>query len=56
MPTLAGMKHLSVQFFFHKPHFFYSDRNGHQGGYSRADTLNNNLNKRSKGFSITGNY
>ena len=27
-------------------------RNGHQSGYSRADTINNNINKRSNRFSI----
>ena len=54
MPTLAGNKHLSVHFFLHGPRLFYlstervrvqSVRNGHQSGYSRADTIKNNINK-----------
>ena len=61
MLTLAGNKHLSVHFFFHRVRHFhhstenvrvYSVRNRHQSSYSRADTINNNINKRSKGFSI----
>ena len=64
MPTLVGNKHLSVHFFPHGPRPFHHltekvriqpVRNGHQSGYSRADTINNNINKRSKTFSITGN-
>ena len=55
MPTLAGNKHLSVHFFLHGPRFFHlstkkirvrSVGNGHQSGYSHADTANNNINKR----------
>ena len=55
MPTLAGIKHTSGHFFLHGPRLFYfstekvrvrSVRNGHQSGYSRADTINNNINKR----------
>ena len=55
MPTLAGNKHPSVHFFLHGPRLFHrsteevrvqSVRNGHQSGYSRADTVNNNINKR----------
>ena len=65
MPTLAGNKHLSVHYFLHGPRLFYlsmekvrahSVRNGHQNGYSRADTIIININKRSKMFSIRGNY
>ena len=63
MPTLAGNKHLSVHFFLHGPRLFHlstekvrvqSVRDGHQIGYSRADTINININKRSKKFSIRG--
>ena len=64
MPTLAGNEHLSVHFFPHGPRLFHlstekvgvqSVRNGHQSGYSRADTINNNTNKRSKNFSMREN-
>ena len=63
MPTLEGNKHLSVHFFFHGPRLFHlstekvrvqSVKNGHQSGYSRADTKKNNINKISKKFSIKG--
>ena len=59
MPTLAGNKHLSVHFFPHGPRLFrlstgkstvQSVGNGHQSGSSRADTINKNINKRSKVF------
>ena len=59
LPTLARNKHYYVQFFFHGPRLFNlstekvrvrSVRNGHQSGYSRADTINNDVNKRSKNF------
>ena len=59
MPTLAGNKHPSVHFFPHGPRPFHlstekstvrSVGNEHQSGYSRADTVNNNINKRSKSF------
>ena len=59
MPNLAGNKHPSVHFFLHGPRLFHlstekvrvrSVRVGHQSGYSRADTINNNMNKRSKKF------
>ena len=55
MPTLAGIKHFSVQFFLRGPRFFHlatekvlvrSVGIGHQSDYSRADTINNNINKR----------
>ena len=61
MPTLAGNKHLSIHFFLHGPRLFHLStekvrvqpvRNGHQSGYARADTINNNINKRSNRFSI----
>ena len=63
MPTLAGNKHLSVHFFPHGPRPFHlstekstvrSVENGHQSGYSRADTINNNINKDQSNFH-TGN-
>ena len=47
MPTFAGNKHSSVHFFLHGPRPFHlstekstvrSVGNGHQSGYSRADT------------------
>ena len=59
MPTLAGNKHLSVHFFPYGPRLFHlstekstvrSVGNGHQSGSSRADVINNNINKRSKLF------
>ena len=59
MPTLAGKKHPSVHFFPHGPRPFHlstekstvrSVGNGHQSGYSRADIINKNINKRSKVF------
>ena len=64
MPTLVGNKHLSVQFFLYGPRPFHlstekvrvqSVRNGHQSGCFRADTKNNNINKRSNRFSLGGN-
>ena len=54
MPTLATNKHPSVHFFCHGPRLFHlltkkttvrSVGNGHQSGYSRADTINKNINK-----------
>ena len=54
-PTLAGIKHFSVLFFLHEPrHLHLSTEkvgvrtvgNGHQSGYSRAHTINININKR----------
>ena len=62
MPTLAGNTHLSVHFPLHGPSLFHlstekvrvrSVANGHQKGYSRADIINNNINKRSKKFSMS---
>ena len=59
MPTLAGNKHTSILFFPHGPRPFHlstgkstvrSVGNGHQFGYSRADAINENINKRSKLF------
>ena len=59
MSTLAGNKHSSILFFPHGPRPFHvstekvrvrSVGNGHQSGYSRADTINKNINKRSKIF------
>ena len=59
MPTFAGNKHPSVHLFLHGPRLFHlstekvrvrSVRNEHQSGYSRADTININITKRSKIF------
>ena len=59
MPTLAGKKHVSINFFAHRLRLFHlstenvpaqSVRNGHQSAYSRADTLNNKVNKKPKAF------
>ena len=59
MPTLAGNKHFSVHFFLHGPRLFHISTEkvlvrsvgcGHQGGYSRAHTINNDISKRSKKF------
>ena len=59
MTTLSGNKHLSVHFFPHEPRLFHlstgkstvrSVGNGHQSGYPRSDTINENINKRSKIF------
>ena len=55
MPTFAGNKHPSVHFFLHGLRLFHLSAekllfryvgNGHQSSYSRADTINNNINKR----------
>ena len=63
MPTLAGNKHLSVHFFPQGPRLSHlptgknkvrSVRNGHQCGYSRADIINKDINKRSRDVSIQG--
>ena len=63
MPTLAGNKHISIHFLLHGPRLFHlstgkirvrSVGNGHQSGYSRADTINKNINKRTKIFSYRG--
>ena len=59
MPTLAGNKHSSIHFFPHGPRAFHlltekvrvrSVGNGHQSGYSRADTIYIDINKRSNAF------
>ena len=64
LPTLAKNKHLSVHFFLQGPRLFclsiekvqvQSVRSGHQSGYFRADTINNNINRRSKKFSMRRN-
>ena len=60
MPTMAGNKHPSVDFFPHGPRPFNlstgkstvrSVGNGHQSGYSRADIINKNK-QMIKDFSI----
>ena len=61
MPTLAGNKHSSIHFFPHGPRPLHpstekvrvrsvGNENGHQSGYSRADTINSDINQRSKVF------
>ena len=54
MPNFAGNEHPSVHFFLHGPRLLHlstekvglrSVGKGHQSGYSRADTINNNINK-----------
>ena len=59
MPTLARNKLLSIHFFLYGPRLHHlstekvrvrSVGNGHQSGYSRAGTINKNINKRSKIF------
>ena len=59
MPLFAGNKHPSVVFFLHGPRLFHlwtekvrvpSVGNGHQSGYSDADTINNDINKESNKF------
>ena len=59
MPTLAGNKQPFVHFFLQGPRLFHlstekvrirSVGSGHQSGYSRADTINETINKRSKKF------
>ena len=57
MPTLAGNKHLpSISSFMDRVFSIFRQEkvrvrsvgNGHQSGYSRANTINKNINKRSK--------
>ena len=64
MPTLVGKKQLTVHFsplglrLFHlstETVRVQSVRNGYQTGYSRPKTIDKNINKRCKKFSITGN-
>ena len=64
MPTLAGNYHLFLHFFLHRPRLFHlspeevrvqSVRNRHQSGYFRDETINKNINKKSKRFSMRGN-
>ena len=54
MTTFAGNKHPSVHFFLHGLRLLHlsiekirvrSVGKGHQSGYSRADTIKNNINK-----------
>ena len=63
MPTLAGNKHFSVHFFFRRRRLYHlstenirvrSVGKGYQSFYSRADTINNSINKWSKRFSSEG--
>ena len=59
MPTLAGIIKTSVHFFLHGPRIFHlstekvrvrSVGSGQQSGYSRVDTINNNINKDERHF------
>ena len=59
MPTLAGNKHLSIHFLPHRLRIFHlstekvrakSVRKGHQRAYSRAHSINTEINKKSKLF------
>ena len=59
MPIVAGNEHFSVYFFLHGPRLFHlstekvrfrSVGNRHHSGYSRADTINNNINKDERQF------
>ena len=59
MPTVAEKKHLFIHFFLHRPRVFHLStekgtgpirRKWTSNGYSRADTINKNINKRSKIF------
>ena len=61
MPTLAGNKHSSVHLFLHEPRLFHlstenvraqSIGNGDQSGYSRSDTICNNINKDQMNFPL----
>ena len=65
MPTLAGNKHISVHFFPHAPRPSHlstekstvrSVGNGYQSGYSRADTINKNINQDQSYFHTVNNY
>ena len=65
MPTLAGNKHPSVHFLPHGPRLFHISTEKSTGpirrkwtsnGYSRADTINRNINKRSKIFPYREKY
>ena len=66
MPTLVGNKHPSVHFFLHGPRVFHlstekargrSVGNGHQNGFTRADTINKKNKQKIKEISIQGkNY
>ena len=65
MPTLAGIKHLSIRLFPHGPCFFHlstekstvpSVGNGYQSGYSRADTIKKNINKDQSHFHTGNKY
>ena len=65
VPTLAGNKHPSIHFFPHGPRPFHlstekstvrSVGNGHQSGYSRADTININISKDQSHFHTGNKY
>ena len=55
MSNFAGNEHPPAHFYLHGPRLVHLSTekvrirtvgNGHQSGYSRADTINNNMNKR----------
>ena len=55
LPLAGNKKHFSVHFLLHGPRLFHLSTEkvrvryvgkGHQSGYSRGDTINNNINKR----------
>ena len=59
MPNLAGNKHFSVHFFLQRQRLSHLSMEkgrvrsvgiGHQSGYSRADPINNNINKDERVF------
>ena len=61
MPTLAGNKHLSVLFFFHRPRLFHLSTEKCMGLIRQKWTSKwlfprRHINRRSKRFSIRGNY
>ena len=65
MPTLAWIKQLSIHFFLYRPLLFHlstenlrvwSVGNGYHSAYSRADTINNHINKWSKRFFLRRKY
>ena len=65
MPTLAGNKHFSVHFSAYGPRIFHlstgkstvrSVGNGHESGYSRANTIKKNINKDQRYFHTGNKY
>ena len=65
MATLFGNKHLSIQFFPYRPRLFHFtteneraqiNKNGHRCACFRSNTINININNKSKRFSIILQY